>query len=120
MNGAPGASNQYPGAEAPLQIGACGTAEAVPLSKTAEQCLRSRALRAILFQMESPGDSSKTQIPFGNDKQRELHLRGNRYKAPLLRISKRTFSAHRLTKWTAKRTGEGLRDRGLESFGVEP
>jgi hypothetical protein len=29
----------------------------------------------------SPGDSSKTQIPFGNDKQRELHLRGNRYKA---------------------------------------
>jgi hypothetical protein len=24
----------------------------------------------------SPGDSSKTQIPFGNDKRRELHLRG--------------------------------------------
>jgi len=29
------------------------------------------------------GDSSKTQIPFGNDKQRKLHLRGNSYKADL-------------------------------------
>jgi hypothetical protein len=65
MNGAPGASNQYlRGLKPHCKSSACGTAEAVPLSKTAEQCLRSRALRAILFQMESPGDSSKTQIPF--------------------------------------------------------
>jgi len=37
---------------------------------------RSNRSREVLFQ-SSFGGSSKTQIPFGNDKQRNLHLRGN-------------------------------------------
>jgi hypothetical protein len=32
------------------------------------------------------GDSSKTQIPFGNDKQRRAHLRGNRYGEGLIKF----------------------------------